>query len=98
MDMAVQAKILKAVEEQRIRRVGGIEDIPVDVRIIATVNEPPEDLIAQGKLRSDLFYRLCVVNIEIPSLRERMDDIQILAERFLEKFNNIHLCSAMMNF
>jgi arginine utilization regulatory protein len=64
-----------------------MKDIPVDVRIIATVNEPPEDLIAQGKLRSDLFYRLCVVNIEIPSLRERMDDIQILAEGFLEKFN-----------
>ena len=87
MPYDLQGKLLRVLQEDYIRRVGGMKDIPVDVRIIATVNEPPEDLIAQGKLRSDLFYRLCVVNIEIPSLRERMDDIQILAERFLEKFN-----------
>lgn len=87
MPYELQGKLLRVLQEDYIRRVGGMKDIPVDVRIIATVNEPPEDLIAQGKLRSDLFYRLCVVNIEIPSLRERMDDVQILAERFLEKFN-----------
>ena len=87
MPYELQGKLLRVLQEDYIRRVGGMKDIPVDVRIIAIVNEPPEDLIAQGKLRSDLFYRLCVVNIEIPSLRERMDDIQILAEGFLEKFN-----------
>lgn len=87
MPYELQGKLLRVLQEDYIRRVGGMKDIPVDVRIIATVNEPPEDLIAQGKLRSDLFYRLCVVNIEIPSLRERMDDIQILSERFLEKYN-----------
>ncbi len=87
MPYDLQSKLLRVLQEDYIRRVGGTKDIPVDVRIIATVNEPPEDLIAQGKLRSDLFYRLCVVNIEIPSLRERMDDVQILAERFLEKYN-----------
>lgn len=87
MPYELQGKLLRVLQEDYIRRVGGMKDIPVDVRIIATVNEPPEDLIAQGKLRSDLFYRLCVVNIEIPSLRERMDDVQVLAERFLEKFN-----------
>lgn len=87
MPYELQGKLLRVLQEDYIRRVGGMKDIPVDVRIIATVNEPPEDLIAQGKLRSDLFYRLCVVNIEIPSLRERMDDIQILAESFLEKYN-----------
>ena len=87
MPYELQGKLLRVLQEDYIRRVGGMKDIPVDVRIIATVNEPPEDLIAQGKLRSDLFYRLCVVNIEIPSLRERMDDVQILAEGFLEKFN-----------
>lgn len=87
MPYELQGKLLRVLQEDYIRRVGGVKDIPIDVRIIATVNEPPEDLIAQGKLRSDLFYRLCVVNIEIPSLRERMDDVQILAERFLEKFN-----------
>ena len=87
MPYELQGKLLRVLQEDYIRRVGGMKDIPVDVRIIATVNEPPEDLIAQGKLRSDLFYRLCGVNIEIPSLRERMDDVQVLAERFLEKFN-----------
>lgn len=87
MPYELQGKLLRVLQEDYIRRVGGMKDIPVDVRIIATVNEPPEDLIAQGKLRSDLFYRICVVNIEIPSLRERMDDIQILSERFLEKYN-----------
>jgi len=87
MPYDLQSKLLRVLQEDYIRRVGGTKDIPVDVRIIATVNEPPEDLIAQGKLRKDLFYRLCVVNIEIPSLRERMDDIQVLAESFLEKCN-----------
>lgn len=87
MPYDLQSKLLRVLQEDYIRRVGGTKDIPVDVRIIATVNEPAEDLIAQGKLRSDLYYRLCVVNIEIPSLRERMDDIQTLAEGFLEKYN-----------
>ena len=87
MPYDLQSKLLRVLQEDYIRRVGGTKDIPVDVRIIATVNEPPEDLIAQGKLRKDLFYRLCVVNIEIPSLRERIDDVPVLADRFLEKFN-----------
>lgn len=68
-------------------QVGGNKDIPVKVRIIATVNEPPEDLIQQGMLRKDLYYRLNVINISIPALRERTDDIPVLAERFLEKHN-----------
>ena len=87
MPYDLQSKLLRVLQENYIRRVGGTQDIPVDVRIIATVNEPPEDLIAQGRLRKDLFYRLCVVNIEIPTLRERIDDIPILAEKFLQKYN-----------
>ncbi len=58
-----------------------MKDIPINVRIIATVNEPPEELIARGSLRKDLFYRLNVVNIKIPALRERLDDIPILARK-----------------
>lgn len=87
MPYDLQSKLLRVLQESYIRRVGGTRDIPVNVRIIATVNEPPEELIEQGKLRRDLFYRLNVINISIPSLRERLDDIPLLAERFLEKHN-----------
>ena len=87
MPYDLQSKLLRVLQEDYIRRVGGTRDIPVNVRIIATVNEPPEDLIAQGKLRKDLFYRLNVINIQIPALRERPDDIPLLAERLLEKYN-----------
>ena len=87
MPYDLQSKLLRVLQESYIRRVGGMKDIPINVRIIATVNEPPEDLIAQGKLRSDLYYRLNVVNLQIPALRERLDDVQVLAESFLEKFN-----------
>ena len=87
MPYDLQSKLLRVLQEDYIRRVGGMKDIPINVRIIATVNEDPEELIEQGKLRRDLYYRLNVVNIEIPPLRERKDDIPILAERFIEKHN-----------
>ena len=87
MPYDLQSKLLRVLQEDYIRRVGGMKDIPINVRIIATVNEPPEELIARGSLRKDLFYRLNVVNIKIPALRERLDDIPILAEKFLEKYN-----------
>ncbi|MBQ9960668.1 MAG: sigma 54-interacting transcriptional regulator [Firmicutes bacterium] len=87
MPYDLQSKLLRVLQEQYIRRVGGTKDIPINVRIIATVNEAPEDLIAQGKLRKDLYYRLNVVNISIPPLRDRLEDIPLLAERFLEKHN-----------
>ena len=69
------------------RRIGGSRDIPIDVRIIATVNEPPEELMAKGLLRKDLYYRLNVINISIPPLRERKDDIELMAEKFMEKYD-----------
>lgn len=87
MPYDLQSKLLRVLQESYIRRIGGRHDIPVDVRIIATVNEPPEDLMAQGKLRKDLYYRLNVVNLSIPPLRARTGDILLLAERFLEKHN-----------
>lgn len=87
MPYDLQSKLLRVLQEDYIRRVGGTKDIPVNVRIIATVNEPPAELIAQGKLRKDLFYRINVVNLSIPPLRERKDDIPLLAEKFLEKHN-----------
>lgn len=87
MPYELQSKLLRVLQENYVRRVGGNKDIPIRVRIIATVNEAPETLIEQGKLRKDLYYRLNVINISIPSLRERPDDIPVLAERFLEKHN-----------
>ena len=87
MPYDLQSKLLRVLQENYIRRVGGTKDIPVKARIIATVNEPPEDLMEQGKLRKDLYYRLNVVNLSIPALRERPDDIPVLVDRFLEKHN-----------
>ncbi len=87
MPYDLQSKLLRVLQENYVRRVGGNKDIPIAVRIIATVNEPPEELIAAGKLRKDLYYRLNIINISIPPLRERLDDIPHLTERFLEKHN-----------
>ena len=87
MPYELQSKLLRVLQEDYIRRVGGSRDIPVDVRIIATVNEPPLKLIEKGLLRKDLYYRLNVVNITIPPLRERLDDIPFLCDAFLEKHN-----------
>lgn len=87
MPYALQGKLLRVLQEDYIRRVGGTKDIPIDVRILATVNTDPHKLLAEGRLRKDLYYRLNIVNIEMPSLRERKDDLTILIEHFLEKHN-----------
>jgi DNA-binding NtrC family response regulator len=82
MSSNVQAKLLRALEERRIERLGGNESIPVDVRIVSATHRPLEQEIAAGNFRADLFYRLRVVTIEIPPLRERREDIPQLAETF----------------
>ena len=87
MPYELQSKLLRVLQEDYIRRVGGTQDIPVDVRIIATVNDDPLKLIQEGKLRKDLYYRLNVVNLTIPPLRDRKDDIPILVKRFLANNN-----------
>ncbi len=87
MPYDLQSKLLRVLQEGYVRRVGGTKDIPIDVRIIATVNEDPFRLMEEGALRKDLYYRISIVNLEIPPLRERKADIQMLAEHFLEKNN-----------
>ncbi|MCQ2560796.1 MAG: sigma 54-interacting transcriptional regulator [Clostridia bacterium] len=87
MPMELQGKLLRVLQENYIRRVGGTKDIPVDVRVIATINEPAEDLIAENRLRKDLLYRIAVLQLEIPPLRERRDDIILLAEKFMDKYD-----------
>lgn len=87
MDISLQAKLLKALEEKKARRLGGGRDIPFDVRIVAAVNKPPEELLRTGHLREDLYYRLGVVKLTLPPLRERPGDILLLANYFIEQYN-----------
>ena len=87
MPYQLQGKLLRVLQEDYIRRLGGEKDIPVDTRIIATVNEDPAKLIADGRLRKDLFYRLSVVNLNIPSLKSRIVDIPILVKYFLDEYS-----------
>jgi len=82
----MQAKLLRVLQEKEIQRVGGEETLKVDVRIIAATNRDLESDIAKGRFREDLFYRLNVMPLDVPPLRERQEDIALLAQHFLEKF------------
>lgn len=87
MDTAMQAKILKAVEDKKIMRIGGNRQISINVRIISALNREPTALIQENKLRSDLFYRLCIARIDLPPLRERKGDIELLTDYFIQYYN-----------
>ncbi|RXT08715.1 sigma-54-dependent Fis family transcriptional regulator [Ammoniphilus sp. CFH 90114] len=87
MPLELQAKLLRVIQESRVRRVGGMQETTIDVRIIAALNEDPQLAVRENRLRSDLFYRLNVVAIPIPPLRERKEDIPILIHHFIQKFN-----------
>jgi two-component system response regulator AtoC len=84
---AMQVKILRAVQERTIDRVGGVRTLPVDVRLIAATNVKLIDAVDKGTFREDLYYRLNVIPIEVPPLRDRADDISLLVAHFIEKFN-----------
>ena len=86
MDETLQAKLLRVLQEQRFRRVGGREVIESDVRVVTATNRDPMAAIADGKLREDLYYRLNVFTIALPSLRERPEDVPGLARHFAEKY------------
>jgi len=86
MSPALQSKLLRALEDRTFRRVGGSQDIKVDVRIIAATNRPLEKLIEEKKFREDLYYRLNIITIDILPLRERREDITLLVDHFLKKF------------
>ncbi|VAX21731.1 Response regulator of zinc sigma-54-dependent two-component system, partial [hydrothermal vent metagenome] len=85
---SVQVKLLRVLQEREFKRVGGVKDIKVDVRIIAATNQCLEDLIKDGEFREDLFYRLNILPIHIPPLRERKEDIPLLVSRFIDKYSN----------
>ncbi|MEN6631661.1 MAG: sigma-54 dependent transcriptional regulator, partial [Candidatus Polarisedimenticolia bacterium] len=85
MPAAMQAKLLRVLQERRIRRVGGAEEIPVDVRIVAATHQDLESLVADGRFRGDLYYRINVIRVHLPSLRERMDDLPDLVESLVAR-------------
>ncbi|MBM7716871.1 sigma 54-interacting transcriptional regulator [Siminovitchia sp. FSL H7-0308] len=87
MPLDIQAKLLRVLENGLIRRVGGMKEQGVNVRIIAAMNEPAEKCIEEKTLRADLYYRLNVIHLQIPPLRERKEDIPLLVNHFIEKYN-----------
>jgi DNA-binding NtrC family response regulator len=87
MPIGTQAKLLRALQERCIRSIGATEETPVDVRVIASTNQALEPAIRQNRFREDLYYRLAVIRIEVPPLRERMDDVPALVQHFIDKFN-----------
>jgi len=84
VDLAIQAKLLKLLEDRRVRRLGGLRELTVDVRFIAASNRNLETMVKEGRFRADLFFRLRIVEIRVPPLRERGDDIVVLARKFLK--------------
>jgi DNA-binding NtrC family response regulator len=85
MPLSMQVKLLRVIQEKVVTRVGGTEPLPVDVRIVAATNQDLKTLVDEGRFRSDLYYRLNVVCLELPPLREHRDDIPLLALHFMEK-------------
>jgi len=86
MPLTMQVKLLRVLEERQIERLGSVKTIPLDIRVIAATNRDLDKMIAEGKFREDLYYRLNVIKIHLPPLRERAGDILLLAERFIETY------------
>jgi DNA-binding NtrC family response regulator len=90
MPIALQPKLLRVLEERSLRRLGGSNEVKLDVRVLAATNRDPQQSIADGRLRQDLFYRLGVFAIELPPLRDRLEEIPLLTQHFLRLFNVKH--------
>lgn len=90
MPAILQTKLLRVLEERRVRRVGGAQEIKVDVRVLAATNKNPQDAIRQGAFREDLLYRLNVITLELPPLRERLEDMPLLAQHLVAQMSEKH--------
>ena len=86
----LQSKLLRVLQEEEVDRLGGYQPIKIDIRLISTTNKDIEKEVAEGRFRADLFYRINVITVKIPSLRERKEDIEFLAFYFLEKFSSLY--------
>jgi two-component system response regulator PilR (NtrC family) len=86
MNASMQVKLLRILQDRRFRRLGGTEEVQADIRVIAATNQDLQKLVAEGRFREDLFYRINVIPIHLPPLRERREDIPLLAERFVQKY------------
>ena len=90
MDVRLQAKLLRAIQEREIDRVGGTKPVKVDIRVIATSNRDLAQEVAKGRFREDLLFRLNVVNLKLPALRERPNDVKVLAEHFVRRYADLN--------
>ena len=86
MNTTMQVKLLRVLQDRRFRRLGGTEEVQADIRVISATNQDLQKLVANGRFREDLFYRINVIQLHLPSLRERREDIPLLAEHFLSKY------------
>jgi DNA-binding NtrC family response regulator len=93
MPAATQAKLLRVLEDRKLRRLGSKSETPVDVRVVAATNKDPEQAVAAGEMRGDLYYRLNVFNIQMPPLREHVEDIVPIAHKMIVDMNERHHCS-----
>lgn len=92
MPMQTQAKLLRILEDSKVRRLGGKSEFEVDVRVVAATNKVPEEAVRGGHIREDLYYRLNVFQIHLPPLRERKEDLRLIAEALISDLNRKHLC------
>jgi DNA-binding NtrC family response regulator len=93
MPMATQAKLLRVLEDRKLRRLGSKVETPVDVRVVAATNKDPQSAVASGELRGDLYYRLNVFNIQMPPLRDHLMDVSSIADKMIDDMNERHHCT-----
>src|SRR5262249_56106096 len=90
MPVMLQAKLLRVLEDRKVRRLGSSKEVPVDVRVLAATNKDPLEAVRRGELREDLLYRLNVIHVKLPPLRERREDIPLLAEFMAKELSDRH--------